>query len=320
MRGLALLGLCVLVSPASLPCCGVTREEPLEFGGQLNLIVWDDDKKVQHFVRVAHFEGQVEKLGFVAPTPSVPKLAEVDAKVFETLYDTTGVHAVQASEGYDAGPASEVEVVQDVRVGIYRAKTLRADDKDALNAYLKEEGFQFSADGKEWLAHYVDKDWYLTSFTVVQQNAQLSTSAIAMSFAAEEPFNPAYVPPDNIGTRSKFRLYFVADREAISGHVGNDSIRPVLSEALDEAAHQINEDLKKSEIRVTPSMHITLFEQSFSPRWKEDLTFRFADSSEQKRAHAQASGVPAATIIAVGLAGLIIGGSIVLWLNAASKS
>src|SRR4051794_6648047 len=51
------------------------------------LITWDPASKTEHFIRRAQFDSDAKSFGFLVPTPTAPKLAEVDGNVFYQLVD-----------------------------------------------------------------------------------------------------------------------------------------------------------------------------------------------------------------------------------------
>jgi hypothetical protein len=76
----------LLAAAIGIACCGLTfAYKNVKFAGQRNIIVWDDATKTEHFIRHAKFSSDAKDLGFIAPTPTVPKLEEVDEKAFRSL-------------------------------------------------------------------------------------------------------------------------------------------------------------------------------------------------------------------------------------------
>src|ERR1041385_8881603 len=49
------------------------------------VIIWDAERRVEHFVRRASFEGNGGDFGFLVPSPSAPQLAEARDDVFVQL-------------------------------------------------------------------------------------------------------------------------------------------------------------------------------------------------------------------------------------------
>jgi hypothetical protein len=185
-------------------CCALSPEDEMViFGGQRNIVIWDKAAGVEHFIREANFKASSAEFGFVAPTPTVPELASADREAFQQLAALAPPPppSMGCSAPMDAATSSKaaggVEVVQEVDVAGYKAKTLKATDSAGLAAYLKGQGFASSPDFEKWLGHYVKKGWFLTSFIVTSELGAQGTSPVRMSFKTDKPFNPYYVPSNN---------------------------------------------------------------------------------------------------------------------------
>jgi hypothetical protein len=216
-----------VVACATAPaCCGVARS-PVDFGGQQNIIVWDADSKTQHFVRVASFKSKTPDMGFLAPTPSVPELKEIDPKVYDHLHGLLPTRDPDRALTMSAGDAKgepvrggPVEIVQVTNVGNFVATTFKATDATALDDYLKKYGFTITAPQAAWVKKYVDQKWFITAFQVVVKDGSARTNPIRMTFKTDEPFNPYYVPSDNIASEGAgVALYFIS-KGTYKGTVG----------------------------------------------------------------------------------------------------
>src|ERR1700734_262641 len=79
------LGAGLLTSPI-LACSGVGPPgQPVVFGDQTNIVIWDDAHQTEHFIRNANFRSGANDFGFIAPTPGKPELHEASNKAFYTL-------------------------------------------------------------------------------------------------------------------------------------------------------------------------------------------------------------------------------------------
>lgn len=205
----------LLVGWAALPsgtdaCCALSPAgEIVTFQGQKNIVIWDEKAGVEHFIREASFQSKSRSFGFIAPTPAVPDLAEADPAAFELLAaleppPPASMSCSPMAESAAAGAADSkgVEVIQEADVAGYHAKTLKADDAKGLADYLKSHGFASSPDFEKWLAHYLAKGWYLTSFQVKPSNDAASIRPLRLTFKTDRPFNPYYVPMNNQGAQS----------------------------------------------------------------------------------------------------------------------
>ncbi|MCE9560195.1 MAG: DUF2330 domain-containing protein [Armatimonadetes bacterium] len=192
-------------------CCAVAGAGiEVIFKGQRNIIVWEPDSKTEHFIRRASFSTSGKDLGFIAPTPSLPKLVEVSYKAFDAV-DSAMKRYMAAiikksifsidigcgAKGEDKGAGGSVQVLQTKEVAGYTATTLKANDSKALYAWLTKNGYTTNPSIDEWLAYYIKKDWFLTAFKVSASNGEGNTGLVRMTFQTDKPFNPYYVPKSN---------------------------------------------------------------------------------------------------------------------------
>ncbi|MEQ1823485.1 MAG: DUF2330 domain-containing protein [Fimbriimonadaceae bacterium] len=206
-----------MLAGGAMACCIVTHAELAKMMKQENIIVWEPDTKTEHFIRNAKFATRATDLGFVAPTPSVPKLEEVDAKAFttlESLVEDFHVAGMNKSAAMDTEtPASKIDVIQNVEVAGYNAVTLRASDAKGLAEWMKQSGFVSTPAIQSWTDFYIQKGWYFTAFKVNVTDGRAETGLVKMSFKTERPFNPYFVPADNLPAadqREGLALYFVS--------------------------------------------------------------------------------------------------------------
>ena len=212
----------VFAMASAWSCCGVaSTDDFVRFGEQVNLVIWDKEKGVEHFVRKAQFESKGDDLGFIAPTPSVPELVEVDEQVFAYLYDMKPVprnsDAVAAKAAGAAGGA--VDIIQEKDVAGYRATTLKATDPGKLAEWMKENGYATTPAVEEWTQFYIGKGWYLTAFKVNVEDGRGETGTVRMTFNTDKPFNPYKVPKDNFGSNAGLKLFYIGKGETV-GNVG----------------------------------------------------------------------------------------------------
>lgn len=208
-------------------CCGAgPMGVAIHFHGQQNIIVWDDATKTEHFIRNASFQSSANDIGFIAPTPTIPQLEEVDGTAFRVLAQlepvdwskTLGMEGPAPQAG-----AGGIEVLQEVDVANYHAVTLRASDAEALSKWMKENGYHTTDQVKKWTDFYIRKNWVLTAFKVKMKGGTGSTGLVKMSFKTERPFNPYLVPAENAPDPNKrnpgLRLFFVSSTavRAING-------------------------------------------------------------------------------------------------------
>ncbi len=220
--------LALLICYEAWACCGVgPNGMPVQFGNQQDLVIFDHKTQTEYFVRSAAFTSTAKgkAFGFIAPSPTVPLLSEVDWNAFTIVKSLKphgpGCSAPDDAAMYTAVPAAaaSVEVLQDVQVGEFNAQTLRSDDPAALARYLKENKFVASSDIQSWIKFYTDKKWLLTAFRVNQQRsdeelARFGFSPIMMEFRTEKPFFPYMVPPSNQTNSASLDLYIIGETPA----------------------------------------------------------------------------------------------------------
>ncbi len=227
--------------PSALAACCAVGPQGSEvlFGGQRNIIIWDKAAGVEHFIREASFESDSAQFGFIAPSPSVPEIASADRKAFGLLESLQpppppSLSCSAPTDAAIAKSADSVVVVQEVDAAGYKARTLKASDSAGLASYLKEQGFTSSPDFEKWLKHYVDKGWYLTSFIVTSKLGSQGTSPVRMSFKTDNPFNPYYVPKNNLvkgesaephNSQSSLKIYLIST-DSLTTKVGGENGDP----------------------------------------------------------------------------------------------
>ena len=276
-RAVTVLAVSALYAYASA-CCGVAPNgQPVKFGDQSNIIVWNPETKTEHFVRNAFFDSTAKDSGFIAATPSVPELKEADARAFDLL---AGFKPNPHPE-YDAAPASadagKVDVLQQVDVGKYTATTVRSDDPSAMSAYLKQNGYVNNKSVDDWIGFYTKKKWAFTAFKVRKgAEGHAATGVIRMSFKTDEPFNPYYVPEANSVEGGTLKLFFVSDG-VYSATIGHSQgwISPSWSNQIHEYSLEgLSSDLGLPTTAFPKNLTVTYFEK---PDWlegqKDDLYF-----------------------------------------------
>ena len=214
------LGLAFLVAVGST-CCTVGPDgRPIQFSKQENIIVWDAERKIQHFVRNASFDNAPASFGFIAPSPSIPELAEADREALKIVREIRA-RAVEKdlaetrAKGMEmaAASASGVAVIKEQEVAGYEAAVLRATDASALNGWLKANGFVSSPEIEKWTKPYVEKGWYFTAFKVKGTEGSGQTGLVRMTFKTEKPFNPYYVPQSTVdlGADQGLEVFMIAN-------------------------------------------------------------------------------------------------------------
>jgi hypothetical protein len=185
------------------------------FQGQKNVIIWDAAAGVQHFIRDASFEASGSKFSFLAPTPSLPDIVEVDPQIFSYAADIQiSAHPplpLPPAAGR-AGSAEGYQVLQTKKVAGFIATTFAASDSKKTAEWLAREGYPAPDWLPGWLDVYIAKSWLITAFQVDGSSGRSSTGPIRMYFATDRPFNPYFVPRENLGASANpgLHLHFIS--------------------------------------------------------------------------------------------------------------
>ena len=222
--GLPLFALIASVVAPVQACITIGEEgNPVRIATERALIVWDEKKHIEHFLRQATFDAKERNFGFLVPTPTVPQLVKADSGIFEHLENLTNppnpsdpLVVDEASSAY-AKSASPVRVVKSQQIAGYDAVVLRANDVEGLQKWLKAHGYKSSPDLMKWLQPYIERKWVVTAFKIAKQNfgeREITLSAVRMSFSAETPFYPYREPqsPQNSleegASERRLKVYF----------------------------------------------------------------------------------------------------------------
>ena len=259
----AILGALSLGPPPPAAACAPAPREgaTVAIADESAIIVWDEAKQIEHFVRRASFRSSEKDFGFLVPTPTKPDLTEVSDDAFTTFAyalrpDRVERHSrtieltalfvmffsARKSASMDATAVAPppVRVLEEKRVAGYDAVVLEADDAGALEQWLKEHGYARRPALAEWLQPYVQKRWKLTAFKVADTTSDavpapggppqvLGTRAVRMSFATERPFFPYREPrdqreslPPSLSAERSLRVYFVGPKR-VTATIGDGS-------------------------------------------------------------------------------------------------
>src|SRR6476646_173620 len=122
------VGLCAVAATSSnaRACLEIFGQEVTEsdrrpsLAYEQTLIVYDADKRREHFVRDVVFSASREPFGFVVPTPARPEVAKVKKSPFPKLRDSfpfRWVNPERVARLASAGAGDSVEVLEVTRVG-----------------------------------------------------------------------------------------------------------------------------------------------------------------------------------------------------------
>lgn len=212
-----------------LGCCAVAGSgSHVVNADQTVIMLWDEARQTQHFIRKADFKTDAEDVGFIVPSPSRPQLDESGNAAFMKLSEITAPPIPQGG-GFPLGcsvaaPAprnySSVRVIEEKRVAGFDAAVLTARSGDDLMDWLKEHGYAYSPAVAAWAKPYLGGDWHFTALKITKHpssHANLKAAALRISFRTERPLFP-YREPDSGDSRNALdapdrllRVYFIAD-------------------------------------------------------------------------------------------------------------
>jgi hypothetical protein len=306
--------------PHTLGCAAIgPKGTTVQIQDEDAIIVYDAAKKTQHFIRRASFRAPPPNFGFLVPTPSVPKLTEVEDAAFGILSRHILPKVREVSGGWEfdswffkpgesvlSGAKSDVksavkkdvEVLDEVKVGGLHAVVLAADDPTKLEEWLKKNDYPTTPELTGWLGPYLAEKWKITAFKIERDPksgaAVVSTKAVKMSFATDRPFFPYREPEvkpqkgakdeddDDMPSRA-LRVFFLGNGR-MEGKLGNAAwhAEPIWANEIDSS---LTETLAKElaipmdEFPKTP--WLTAFKDMASPRPATAEVF-FEKSADQK--------------------------------------
>lgn len=290
-------------------CCTVkaASDEPVAIADQEVLILWDEARQEQHFVRRATFQPERgESFGFLVPTPSQPTLAETSSAVFARLQDITrpvprpvwvpdltplllggfttfGVEVSPKVERQAGVVEDDVRVLEQRRVAGYDVAVLEADDPEALARWLRDNGYDARPQIAEWARPYIAEGWKITAFAYAQDAAattEVAAGTVRLSFGTPRPLFPYRVPSDVVarpGEGHRLRVYFASttqfegtfgERDAWSAEVPfSAALRSDLAGWIDVPT-------------ASPPRWLTVFEDHGWPGGHDDVWFQPAEHED----------------------------------------
>ncbi|HKA87371.1 MAG TPA: DUF2330 domain-containing protein [Haliangiales bacterium] len=223
-------------------CAPAPRQgEQVRIDEETAVIVWDEARKLEHFIRTATFatSSTTADFGFLVPTPTQPELAEVPFTIFAEIEKTIEDRRPVVTKRQwrfgcmmDLIPPPRATSVPPVRVleqkvvAGYDAAVLEADSATALAHWLAENQYGNRPELGAWLEPYVSAHWKVTAFRFRPSGAaRFPSGAVRMSFQTERPFFPYREPADaGAAGERRLRVHLVAARK-MQGTLG-DGAKP----------------------------------------------------------------------------------------------
>lgn len=166
-----------------------------------------------------------------------------------------------------------VKVIQVGHAAGFEITTLKASNVTALADWLKAHEYKTSPSIEKWVQFYIDKGWYLSAFKFVAEKGEVQTKIVRLSFTADKPFNPYFVPDVNQGRRSMQDVFFVSSG-VYAGNV-KDFYYPASdwSARVGTSAERLKDALGLRESFINPDSIVTHFTASFPSEAKDDVYF-----------------------------------------------
>jgi hypothetical protein len=236
----AILLSCVILTTQTTACCPASSfNKPVVNADQTVILIWDAARQTQHFIRKASFASEADDFGFIVPSPNQPELEESGNEAFALLAKLTepevrrqirpisfgcSAHLPTPNETSTTPPWSPVNVLEKKEVAGFNATVLDAKSSNALLGWLKENGYNYSAEVEIWAKPYIEKGWKFTALKVAKgrknnekSGKSVEAGSLRISFKTARPLFP-YREPDPrlsaqaLGVKERLlRIYFIAD-------------------------------------------------------------------------------------------------------------
>ncbi len=132
------------------------------------------ENNIETLILSTKFQGTANNFAWIIPTPSQPQVAKSTIELFNSLNSLTSYtksvdyfDRVGAGLGMEYGAAPQaVEVLETKQIEYYDITVLKATEKETLNKWLNEHGYQFPTNANYVLDHYISNDWYFTAVKI----------------------------------------------------------------------------------------------------------------------------------------------------------
>lgn len=182
------------------------------------LIVWNPEKKTEHFIRSAGFKGKGSDFAFIVPTPSVPELGEASQWLYNHLFSVIPKpkenHSLSlGSAGGGFGRDEGVEEIKREQVAGYDVSVLKASDPNSLMNWLKRNDYVMPEGTQNWVAPYVKQGWAISALKILRTpgSQDVATKPVRMTFDTKTATYPYREPVNSKPAQSRHMdLYVVA--------------------------------------------------------------------------------------------------------------
>lgn len=269
----ALFGCVLLVWSVPSAACGMTwgtQRIPPKPADEQVLMVWDSKSQTEHFVRQVRFADAKDAFGFVVPTPTRPKLHEIDKEPWKLLEQRcnprwssglgfgsgSGIGLGAGGIGHGAGSGRgaglpPVTVLEEKQLGDFKAFVLEANDAAGFSAWLKKNAFKSTPELEAWLGHYIELKFYFVALRYEgakgkakagnSSGDELISKTVHISFQTPNPYYPYLEPLAKEGTEPlkerKLQVWFVSDQvmQPVARYAGQDNAPGVIVRPWTEA-------------------------------------------------------------------------------------
>lgn len=241
--------MCILHTSNARPCGIATPQGSYaRLSHEDTLLVWDDQKKIEHFIRRPIFDGNAKSFGFFVPTPVTPEIAKMDAAVFDRLEAI--VQPKQPHGKNDDGiGGGRVDVTQTLKIDQYEIVSLKASDENALGEWLKSHAYVDRPELRAWAKSYVEKGFIINAMKLAgsEKQTDIEPPTLRFSFPIAEPFYPYSEPSEDPQARAKLAerwqrspigmpprsldLWIVA-RRPMQGTIAGKTSGPILAKSM----------------------------------------------------------------------------------------
>ena len=228
------IGLGVLLGSHTAQACMTLGKAPVKIDREETIIVWDEAKQTEHFIRRVEFKTTGSDVGFLVPVPAKPEIAEADNAAFERIGAlvkppllTKGPDMAAATNGLHS--AGSVKVLEEKRVAGMDVAVLEATSAGGLMKWLADHGYSKKPTLDKWLESYIKAQFKIVAFKYVSRSTRdgvIDTKAVRISFPAPYPFYPYKEPSDAEAppTRSLMVYLFAPEKAHAFTFAGNGKV------------------------------------------------------------------------------------------------
>jgi len=174
------------------------KEVPFEPKNDPSLVVFDEDRGVEHLVRDIRFDRAAKNVAILVPVPAKAKVHGVERSPFEALAAVAPFGSENAPQkkidSVAKKPAADLGDVAVEKIGSFTVTMLPASDTAKVDAWLKENGANDTNGLREWMAHYSALGFHYAAFHYSSPGDEWSTGVttetVRLTFETNVPYLP----------------------------------------------------------------------------------------------------------------------------------